>query len=108
MASHPIAKCCTVGVKHEGTAVGEIKKIGDGGSNTVRGSSLADLSIVRTYFSYPEDKSTQNAILILTGKSTHLTLLTNISNHSNRRHGRRLHQRSTVLSPSRKLIINPP
>ncbi|KAF2108652.1 dienelactone hydrolase [Lophiotrema nucula] len=50
MASNPAGKCCTVGVKHEGTAKGEIKKIGD----------------VRTYFSYPEDKSTQNAVLILT------------------------------------------
>lgn len=50
MASNPAGQCCAVGVKHEGTAVGEIKKIGD----------------VRAYFSYPENKSTQNAILILT------------------------------------------
>ncbi|OCK83763.1 alpha/beta-hydrolase [Lepidopterella palustris CBS 459.81] len=50
MTSHPPAACCTVGVKHEGTAVGEIKKIGD----------------ISTYFSYPKDKSTHNAILILT------------------------------------------
>ncbi|KAF2195767.1 alpha/beta-hydrolase [Zopfia rhizophila CBS 207.26] len=50
MASNPPGACCTVGVKHEGTAVGEVKKIGD----------------VRTYFSYPKDKSTQNAILIIT------------------------------------------
>lgn len=28
MASNPPARCCTIGVKHEGTAKGEIKKIG--------------------------------------------------------------------------------
>ncbi|KAF2257774.1 alpha/beta-hydrolase [Lojkania enalia] len=49
MASNPPSKCCTIGVKHEGTATGEVKKIGD----------------ARTYFSYPENKSTQNAVLIL-------------------------------------------
>jgi hypothetical protein len=36
MASNPIGKCCTVGVKHEGTPVGEMKKIGDGVSNPYR------------------------------------------------------------------------
>ena len=50
MASHPPASCCYQGVKHEGTAVGEIKKIGD----------------IETYFSYPKDKSTDNAIIIFT------------------------------------------
>jgi len=50
MTSHQPGACCTVGVKHEGTAVGEIKKIGD----------------ISTYFSYPKDKSTHNAILIIT------------------------------------------
>ncbi|KAF2730875.1 esterase/lipase [Polyplosphaeria fusca] len=50
MASNPMQRCCVVGVKHEGTAKGEIKKISD----------------FRTYFMYPENKSTQNAILILT------------------------------------------
>ncbi|KAF2244786.1 alpha/beta-hydrolase [Trematosphaeria pertusa] len=50
MASNPIGRCCTVGVKHEGTAKGDVKNIGD----------------VRTYFTYPEDKSTQNAIVIFT------------------------------------------
>lgn len=49
MASHPPARCCTIGVKHEGEAKGEIKTIGD----------------IGTYFSYPEDKSTETAILIL-------------------------------------------
>lgn len=29
MASNPPAHCCTVGVKHEGTPKGEMKKIGD-------------------------------------------------------------------------------
>ncbi|TKA80717.1 hypothetical protein B0A49_01120 [Cryomyces minteri] len=50
MASNQPAKCCTVGVKHEGESKGEIKNIGD----------------TPTYFSYPDNKSTQNAILILT------------------------------------------
>jgi hypothetical protein len=30
MASHPPAECCTIGVKHEGEAQGEMKKIGEG------------------------------------------------------------------------------
>ncbi|OQE19092.1 hypothetical protein PENSTE_c016G08409 [Penicillium steckii] len=42
--------CCTVGVKHEGNANGQIKKIGD----------------VEVYFSYPKDNSTKRAILLLT------------------------------------------
>ncbi|EON67882.1 hypothetical protein W97_07379 [Coniosporium apollinis CBS 100218] len=50
MTSHPPAQCCTIGVKHEGEAVGEIKNVGD----------------TPTYFSYPKDKSTHNAVLILT------------------------------------------
>lgn len=29
MASNPPAHCCTVGVRHEGEAKGEIKKIGE-------------------------------------------------------------------------------
>ncbi|RMX80934.1 hypothetical protein D0867_16334 [Hortaea werneckii] len=49
MASNPGARCCTIGVKHEGTAKGEVKNIGQ----------------ISTYFSYPESKSTENAILIL-------------------------------------------
>ncbi|KAF1979456.1 dienelactone hydrolase [Bimuria novae-zelandiae CBS 107.79] len=50
MVSNPPGRCCAVGIKHEGEAHGEIKKIGD----------------VRTYFAYPENKATQNAIIILT------------------------------------------
>lgn len=50
MASNAPGQCCTVGVKHEGNATGEIKKIGD----------------IETYFAYPKDKQTDNAILILT------------------------------------------
>ncbi|KAF2012296.1 alpha/beta-hydrolase [Aaosphaeria arxii CBS 175.79] len=50
MASYPPGKCCGVGVKHEGTAEGEVKTLGG----------------VRTYLTYPKDKSTHNAILILT------------------------------------------
>lgn len=30
MASNPPAVCCTVGVKHEGEAKGQIQQVGDG------------------------------------------------------------------------------
>ncbi|KAK2762782.1 hypothetical protein FQN54_000956 [Arachnomyces sp. PD_36] len=50
MASNPPAQCCTIGVTHEGQAKGEIKNIGE----------------TSTYFSYPSDRSTKRAILILT------------------------------------------
>ncbi|PSK56959.1 Protein AIM2 [Elsinoe australis] len=55
MASNPPAHCCTVGVKHEGTPKGEMKKIGD----------------TETYFAYPS-KSTDKAILILTDVMGHV------------------------------------
>lgn len=45
-----MGQCCVIGVKHEGTATGEVKTVGG----------------VRTYVSYPKDKSTQNAIIIFT------------------------------------------
>jgi len=47
--SNPPAACCVSGVKHEGDPVGEIKEIGG----------------VKSYVSYPSDKSTKNAILFL-------------------------------------------
>jgi len=50
MASNPPGRCCTIGVKHEGQAKGELKSING----------------IDTYLAYPEDKSTANAILILT------------------------------------------
>ncbi|KAH7555746.1 hypothetical protein BM1_06272 [Bipolaris maydis] len=50
MASNPMAKCCIVGVKHQGTPKGNVKQIGN----------------IRTYFTYPDDGSTQNAILLMT------------------------------------------
>jgi len=50
MASNPPARCCTIGVKHEGAATGEVKKIGN----------------INTYFAYPESKKTEVAILLLT------------------------------------------
>ncbi|KAL9108556.1 MAG: hypothetical protein Q9227_006642 [Pyrenula ochraceoflavens] len=49
-------KATTLQVKHEGQTVGEMGKIGD----------------VETYFSYPKDKSTSNAILILTDVIGHI------------------------------------
>ena len=50
MASHPPGTCCYAGVKHEGTPTGEMKLVGD----------------VETYFTYPKDKSTKRAILLIT------------------------------------------
>ncbi|KAF2858266.1 alpha/beta-hydrolase [Piedraia hortae CBS 480.64] len=47
-ASHPPARCCTVGVKHEGEAKGQIKNIGQ----------------IPTYITQPEKKS-EYAILLL-------------------------------------------
>ncbi|KAF2722306.1 alpha/beta-hydrolase [Polychaeton citri CBS 116435] len=49
MASHPPAKCCTVGVKHDGEAKGELK----------------DFNGISTYFAYPESKNTEFAVLLL-------------------------------------------
>jgi hypothetical protein len=34
MASNPGARCCTIGVKHEGEAKGEVKNIGNSKSCT--------------------------------------------------------------------------
>lgn len=50
MASNPPGKCCTIGVKHEGTPTGSKKNAGG----------------IDTYFAYPESKQTDTAILILT------------------------------------------
>ncbi|KAK2771919.1 hypothetical protein FQN52_005141 [Onygenales sp. PD_12] len=50
MASNPPAACCTRGFKHEGTATGEIKKIGD----------------TDAYFAYPSNANPDKAIIILT------------------------------------------
>jgi len=50
MASNPPGACCLVGVKHEGETVGEVKTIGN----------------FKAYYSYPKDKSTTNAIVIIT------------------------------------------
>ncbi|KAM0699736.1 hypothetical protein Q7P36_000739 [Cladosporium allicinum] len=49
MASHPPGKCCTIGVRHEGEAKGELTTIKD----------------IPAYISYPENKDTSNAIIIL-------------------------------------------
>ncbi|KAH7383410.1 dienelactone hydrolase [Cadophora sp. MPI-SDFR-AT-0126] len=50
MAANPPGACCTIGVKHEGEASGEIKRIGN----------------VESYFAYPPDRSTAKAIVLLT------------------------------------------
>ncbi|KAJ5825441.1 hypothetical protein N7474_002579 [Penicillium riverlandense] len=50
MTSANLSRCCTLGSLHDGEATGEIKDIGT----------------TSTYFAYPADKSTENAILILT------------------------------------------
>lgn len=48
MASNPPGACCYKGVTHEGKAKGEYIQIGD----------------FEAYVSYPEDKSTEKAILM--------------------------------------------
>ncbi|KAH8432104.1 uncharacterized protein LDX57_009750 [Aspergillus melleus] len=50
MTSNALSHCCTVGSLHEGDAKGENRDIGT----------------ISTYFAYPPDRSTQDAILILT------------------------------------------
>ena len=68
MASNPPGRCCTIGVKHEGEAKGEIKDIGKSlyhQQQKDRAKSKLTNGVVSTYFSYPENKSTENAILIL-------------------------------------------
>ena len=52
MASNPPGACCYKGVKHEGEPKGEFGKIGD----------------FETYLSWPEDKSTENALLMYVTK----------------------------------------
>lgn len=56
MASNPPGACCYKGVTHEGKAKGEYIQIGD----------------FEAYISYPEDKSTEKAILMYV---IHLVLL---------------------------------
>lgn len=48
MASNPPGSCCYKGVTHEGDPVGEFVTIGD----------------FEAYVSWPENKSTENAILL--------------------------------------------
>lgn len=48
MTSNPPGACCYKGVKHEGTATGEISTLGD----------------FEIYTKYPEDKSTDLGILM--------------------------------------------
>ncbi|OCT46401.1 Protein AIM2 [Cladophialophora carrionii] len=50
MTSHPPGACCYKGVKHEGTPTGEFSQLGD----------------FEIYTKYPEDKSTEYGILIIT------------------------------------------
>jgi dienelactone hydrolase len=59
MASNPPARCCTIGVKHDGEAKGELK--------TVNGSmSLPYPPFLQiAYISLPESKDTSTAIIIL-------------------------------------------
>ena len=82
MTSGAPAKCCTIGVKHEGTPTGEIKLIGESMSRPTQvinctNANLLDISkytilivtdaaAVPAYFAYPESKSTKLGILILT------------------------------------------
>lgn len=69
MTSNPPAKCCTVGTIHEGEAKGEIKNIGDSTTNHQNSHPRNNYQLTKTpaeiYFSYPPDRSTKRAILIL-------------------------------------------
>ncbi|KAJ6072864.1 hypothetical protein N7467_010949 [Penicillium canescens] len=55
MTSNQLSYCCTIGSLRNGEAKGEIKNVGN----------------ISTYFAYPENKSTKNAILILTDVMGH-------------------------------------
>ncbi|KAL6699249.1 esterase/lipase [Trichoderma pleuroticola] len=55
MASNPPGRCCVTGGRHEGSPRGEIKIFND----------------VEVYITYPNDKSTENAILLLTDVMGH-------------------------------------
>lgn len=50
MTSHPMQRCCIVGVKHTGTPQGVIKQI----------------DTIRTYFAYPENHNPEQAIILMT------------------------------------------
>ncbi|KAL1793884.1 hypothetical protein ACET3X_007305 [Alternaria dauci] len=50
MTSHPMQRCCIVGIKHTGTPQGVIKQI----------------DTVRTYFAYPENHNPEHAIILMT------------------------------------------
>ncbi|KAL7928190.1 esterase/lipase [Trichoderma chlorosporum] len=55
MASNPPGRCCVTGASYEGSPCGEIKLFND----------------VEVYITYPEDKSTERAILFLTDVMGH-------------------------------------
>lgn len=69
MASNPPGRCCTIGVKHEGDAKGELTKIGKSEWIHLRimAYRVADIEsfAVPAYITYPESKKTDIAILIL-------------------------------------------
>ncbi|KIW40993.1 uncharacterized protein PV06_06591 [Exophiala oligosperma] len=62
MTSHPPGKCCYQGVKHEGTATGEFSTLGD----------------FEIYTKYPENKSTEKGILIITDVIGHRFINANL------------------------------
>ena len=79
MASNPPAACCTVGVKHEGEAKGQFQQVGGGMSDprlpamghtkshsVMIDSWLTQSLAVDTYVTYPADRSTKRAVLLLT------------------------------------------
>ena len=82
MASNPPGRCCTIGVKHEGEAKGEIKNIDDSEfiQHLMREGTPISLTGIKvsTYFSYPEDKKTDNAILIFSDFIGHESINTQL------------------------------
>jgi dienelactone hydrolase len=69
MSSNPPSKCCTIGVRHSGESTGELKFIGESKqSQLLQSISIPSTHkrIAEAYFAYPPDKSTTNAILLIT------------------------------------------
>ena len=84
MTSHPPGKCCLTGVKHEGTAVGEFKTIGDcklqtsNACNEKRNSLANVQAIDECYVSQSANGDNTNAILFLTDAVGHRSINTHL------------------------------
>ncbi len=69
MAEYVPRDCCVTGVKHEGTAQGEMKMVAESAnrdSPVFQLVSLLKQPTAETYLSYPTNGNTQKAVLFLT------------------------------------------